>query len=139
MASFLITGASRGFGLALARELVSRPASEVSKIIATARKPSAELENVAEGSSGRVSVVTFDVTNEASIKKAVPEIETVLGSKGLDVLINNAGVALYSMDGTKSMENLEESMLVNVLGVHWVTRNLLPLLQKGQLKKVVNM
>lgn len=38
-----------------------------------------------------------------------------------------------------SRENLEESLNVNVLGVHWTTRVFLPLLQKGNLKKVANM
>lgn len=139
MASFLITGASRGLGLAFTKELVSRPASEVGKIVAAARKPSADLESVAKDSSGRVSIVILDVADEASVKKAVAEVETALGGKGLDVLINNAGIAQYAMEGTKSMDNLEESMRVNVLGVHWVTRNFLPLLQKGELKKVANM
>jgi NADP-dependent 3-hydroxy acid dehydrogenase YdfG len=36
-------------------------------------------------------------------------------------------------------DNLEESFQVNVLGVHWVTRAYLPLLQKGTQKKVANM
>lgn len=36
-------------------------------------------------------------------------------------------------------DNLEESFTINVLGVHWVTREFLPLLQKGTLKKVANM
>ena len=36
-------------------------------------------------------------------------------------------------------ENLAESFTINVLGVHWVTRAFLPLLQKGTQKKVVNM
>jgi len=36
-------------------------------------------------------------------------------------------------------DNLEESFTINVMGVHWVTREFLPLLQKGTLKKVANM
>lgn len=36
-------------------------------------------------------------------------------------------------------DNLEESFTVNVMGVHWVTREFLPLLKKGGLKKVANM
>jgi hypothetical protein len=38
-----------------------------------------------------------------------------------------------------SRDNLLESLQVNVFGVHWVTRTFLPLLEKGQLKKVANM
>ena len=157
MATFLITGASRGLGLALARELASLPASEVSKVIASARGDAPALDKLAQTSSGRVVVVKLDVTDQASIKKAAAEIETKLGGKGLNVLINNAGICQHAFEGVKSMSaclpniyqeidrlnilrgNLEESFTVNVMGVHWVTREFLPLLQKGTLKKVANM
>ncbi|KAL8672820.1 MAG: hypothetical protein Q9168_002731 [Polycauliona sp. 1 TL-2023] len=138
MASYLITGASRGFGLALARELAALPASDITQIFATARSDSPELKELAEKSSGRVVVVQLDVTNEASVKQAAVQVEAKLAGKGLDVLINNAGVCQYNMDGVKAMDGLTESLTINVLGVHWVTRAFLPLLEKGTLKKVVN-
>lgn len=97
MASFLITGASRGFGLALVKELVSHPSSEVGKVIAAARGDAPALDEVVSKSSGRVSVVMLDVTNQASIKQAVTEAESILGDKGLDVLINNAGICEYAL------------------------------------------
>ncbi|OBT72134.1 hypothetical protein VF21_08773 [Pseudogymnoascus sp. 05NY08] len=138
MASFLVTGASRGFGLALVRELVSLPATDVGKVIASARGDSPDLDELAKSSPGRVVVVKLDVTNQESIKQAAAEVETRLEGRGLDFLINNAGVCQYAADGVKSMDNLEESFAINVLGVHWVTRAFLPLLQKGNLKKVAN-
>lgn len=103
MATFLITGASRGLGLALARELASLPASEVSKIIASARGDAPALDELAQTSSGRVLTVKLEVTDQASIKKAAAEVENFLGGKGLDVLINNAGICQYAFDGVKSM------------------------------------
>ena len=103
MASYLITGASRGFGLALVRQLISLPGSEVTRVFATARGDAPELEELAEKSSGRIMIVNLDVTDEASIKQAAAEIEANLSGKGLDVLINNAGVCQYASDGVKSM------------------------------------
>jgi NAD(P)-dependent dehydrogenase (short-subunit alcohol dehydrogenase family) len=103
MASFLITGASRGFGLALTRELVSLPVTKVSKVIASVRGDSSDLDELAKNSSGRVVVVKLDVTNHESIKQAAVEVEAKLEGKGLDILINNAGVCQYSADGVKSM------------------------------------
>lgn len=103
MASFLITGASRGFGLALARELAARPTSEVSRVIATTRRDSPALDELAQQSSGRVAVVKLDVTDQASVKQAATETAAILGDRGLDVLINNAGVCQYAPDGIKSM------------------------------------
>lgn len=102
MASFLITGASRGFGLALVRLLSSLPSSEVGKVFACPRGTSPELEELAKDSD-RVVIVKLDVTNQESIAKAVIEVEKKLEGKGLDVLINNAGICQYAPDGVKSM------------------------------------
>ena len=103
MASYLITGASRGFGLALVHELAALPTSDASKIFATARGDAPALTEVVKKSSGRVVFVQLDVTNEASIKKAAAEVEASLAGKGLDVLINNAGVCQYAFEGVQSM------------------------------------
>lgn len=103
MASFFITGASRGFGLALARELASRPSSEVGTVIASTRVDSSDLDELVKSSSNRVIVVKLDVANEASIKSAAAEVEKKLSGKGLDVLLNNAGICQYASDGVKSM------------------------------------
>lgn len=101
MASFFITGASRGLGLAFVRELTVLP--QVSLIFASAREESAALDEVAKKSLGKVVVVKLDVTDQASIKMAAAETKAKLGDKGLDVLINNAGVCQYVGDGIKSM------------------------------------
>lgn len=113
MATFLVTGASRGLGLALVRELTSLPASEVSQVIASARGDAPALDKLAQTSSGRVVTVKLDVTDQASIKKAAAEVETKLGGKGLDVLINNAGICQYAFEGTKSMSAF---LRPNILG-----------------------
>ncbi|KAI3332674.1 NAD(P)-binding protein [Ustulina deusta] len=128
MSSFLITGASRGFGLAVVRELVSLPSSTVSKVYATARGDSPALHELAKAYPDRVVVLKLDVTDEASILQAAADVQANLDGKGLDILINNAGVCQYVADGIKSMDNLRESFTINVLGVHW----------KGNLKKVAN-
>jgi len=137
MASYLITGASRGLGLAFARQLASLPATEVSKVFATARgdAPSALTELAKK--SPNVVVLKLDVTDEASILQAASEVEKKLEGKGLDVLINNAAIS-SSLSGVEAMNDLMESVQVNVLGVHWVTRAFLPLLQRGVKKQVAN-
>lgn len=101
MASYLITGASRGLGLELTRQLSAR--SDVSTVFATARGDSPKLQELASASSGKIVVVKLDVTDEASIKQAAVEVEAHLGGKGLDVLINNAGVLQYAPKGVSSM------------------------------------
>ncbi|XHG05981.1 hypothetical protein AWENTII_009193 [Aspergillus wentii] len=91
MATYLITGSSRGLGLALATRLASLPKSDVGSIFATSRRDNAKLNELVE-SSDRVGFVPMDVTDERSIAEAVKLVEIRLQGRGLDVLINNVGV-----------------------------------------------
>jgi NAD(P)-dependent dehydrogenase (short-subunit alcohol dehydrogenase family) len=71
-------------------------------------------------SDRRVTPLTLDVTNAAQIQAAVGSVES------LDILINNAGVALY--DDLSDRTALEQSLAVNLFGTYGVTRAFLPLL-----------
>lgn len=104
MASYLVTGASRGLGLALVSRLVALPPSEVTKIIATARSDnSPKLKEIVNNSSGRVEWVKLDVSEQTSALEAASEVERVLQGKGLDYLINNAGTMDWSPTGVEGM------------------------------------
>jgi NAD(P)-dependent dehydrogenase (short-subunit alcohol dehydrogenase family) len=103
MASYLITGASRGLGLELARQLSSLPTSQVGKVFATTRGDAAGLNELVEKSSGKVVVVKLDATKPESVKQAAADVETQLGGKGLDVLINNAGIMPATPNGVVTM------------------------------------
>jgi NAD(P)-dependent dehydrogenase (short-subunit alcohol dehydrogenase family) len=72
---------------------------------------------------GRVTPVTLDVTNAAQIQKAVEGVES------LDILINNAGLALY--DDLSDPSVLERHLAVNLFGTYGVTQAFLPLLARS--------
>lgn len=161
MATYLITGSSRGLGLAMVSRLASLPQSEVSTIFATARQDnSARLRELVDSSSGRIGFVPLDVTDENSATKAANLIDRQLQGRGLDVLINNAGVMPVTRGGLEAMYEIHDSCLVtvnrwntdsdarndlnetfdtNVSGTHRVTKAFLPLLRRGQKKLVVNL
>lgn len=103
MASYLITGTSRGIGLKLAEILAAKPASEVSVIFAATRTETDALKQLAAKSAGHVEIVSIDVTSEESVKQAVSKVEQSLGGKGLDVLINNAGIMNSTPNGIETM------------------------------------
>ena len=104
MANYLITGTPRGLGLEMARQLASMPDHEVGTIVATARGESSEgLKKLMQESSGRVVFVKLDATSVAGAKEAVKETEHLLGSQGLDVLINNAGILNATPNGITTM------------------------------------
>ena len=115
----LVTGANRGIGAALVEEALRRGAK---RVYAGARRPVAHLD-------GRVTPLTLDVTDVAQIQKAVEDVDT------LDILINNAGVALY--DDLSDPSVLERHLAVNLFGTYAVTQAFLELLA-GSKGAIVN-
>jgi len=112
--TILVTGANRGIGQALVEEALRRGAK---RVYAGTRQPLVHLD-------GRVTPLTLDVTNAAQIQEAVERVET------LDILINNAGVALY--DDLSDRGALEQSLAVNLYGPYGVTQAFLPLLTRSR-------
>jgi NAD(P)-dependent dehydrogenase (short-subunit alcohol dehydrogenase family) len=142
MATYLITGASRGIGLELTRQLAELPTSQVSKIFAVVRKvDSKDVQQLVDSHPERVIPISASVDDTASVKKAAETVKSRLNGQGLDVLVNNAGVSDFSTDGIKSMDidRLSRTLDVNVVGVHRVTAAFMPLLEQGTEKKIINM
>ena len=95
MPTYVVTGAGRGIGLELARQLAKLDSARVSKIFATTRgQPTKALSELVNASAGRVVHVFCDVTVPASIEKAVALVDSELAGHGLDVLVNNVGVSV---------------------------------------------
>src|ERR687898_685070 len=110
----LVTGANRGIGQALVEEALRRGAK---RVYAGTRQPLVH-------SDGRVTPLTLDVTNAAQIQAAVESVES------LDILINNAGLALY--DDLSDRAVLEQHLAVNFFGTYGVTQAFLPLLTRSR-------
>ncbi|KAJ9293158.1 hypothetical protein DTO271G3_8102 [Paecilomyces variotii] len=139
MATYLITGASRGLGYTIVSLLASQPESEIATIFAAARNDnSAQLKELTEKYPSRVKFVQLDVSDDKSVEEAARAVQRELNGGGLDVLINNAGIMPWIQGGVENMDDLNETFNTNVTGVHRVTRHFLPLLRKGQQKKVLN-
>ncbi|KAJ5330200.1 hypothetical protein N7541_005985 [Penicillium brevicompactum] len=139
MASYLVTGCSRGLGLALITRLMTFPKTEVGTIIATARQDnSSQLKELVDASSGRVQFISLDVTDLESVNEAAGIVEHRLQERGLDYLINNAGVMDWSPKGMEGMDNLHEVLNVNTTAPHLVSRAFLSLLRRGKKRTVIN-
>jgi NAD(P)-dependent dehydrogenase (short-subunit alcohol dehydrogenase family) len=109
----LITGANRGIGRALVNEALRRGAK---RVFAASRRPLDAADN-------RVTALTLDVTNTSQIRRAVEAVDT------LDLLINNAGVAIY--DDLGNLEVVEQHLQVNFLGTLRMTNAFVPLLKRS--------
>ncbi|CAI6242860.1 unnamed protein product [Periconia digitata] len=136
MSTYFVTGSSRGIGLALAGLLASKP--DISKVFASARSETDSVKKLVSESNGKVTFVKLDVTSADSIKEAASQVGKALDGTGLDVLINNAGVMPFTPNGLETMNDLDEVFKINVTSVHNTTAAFLPLLKKGNLKKVIN-
>jgi NAD(P)-dependent dehydrogenase (short-subunit alcohol dehydrogenase family) len=112
--SVLITGASRGIGRALVNEALRRGAARVY----------AGTRGALEITDERVIPLALDVTNTSQIQRASDQVGE------LDLLINNAGIAIY--DDLSNLEVIEQHMAVNFFGLLKVTQAFLPLLRRSK-------
>jgi NAD(P)-dependent dehydrogenase (short-subunit alcohol dehydrogenase family) len=127
MSTWLVTGANRGIGLEMVRQLTARGDTA----IATARKP----EEAGALRELGVKVLALDVADAASVRG----MREQLGDTAIDVLVNNAGVGgpgrvLADLD----LEAVRRTIDVNTLGPMRVTQALLPNLRAGQGKRVAH-
>ena len=109
----LVTGANRGIGRALVDEALSRGAV---RVYAGTRKPFTHPD-------ARVTPLTLDVTSEGDLRRAADAVEW------LDILINNAGIALY--DDLSDRTVLEQHLAVNLFGTYGAVQAFLPLLVRS--------
>ncbi len=132
----LITGANKGIGLEIARQLGrdgltillgARDAERGQKAMQTLRD---------QGSDAHL--IRLDVTDEAAIEAAATSIERDF--RRLDILVNNAGVSLdMAAPIGSSMEKARQTFDINFFGVLAVTQAMLPLLQKSDEARIINM
>ncbi|CAI5453097.1 unnamed protein product [Caenorhabditis angaria] len=130
--SVLVTGANRGIGLGLVQQFLKHP--EVEIIIATARDVSkaTELNTIKDP---RLHILPLTVTCDKSIDNLVEEVVKIVGEQGLNLLVNNAGIAVnYGTKVEISRAKLHEQLDVNSISVVLVSQKFLPLLQKGGAK-----
>ena len=111
--AILITGANRGIGRALVDEALRRG---VKKVYAGTRSALGAADK-------RVTPLSLDVTDARQVQQAVEQVDS------LDVLINNAGIAIY--DDLTNFEVIEKHLAVNFLGLLRVTHAFLPALRRS--------
>jgi NAD(P)-dependent dehydrogenase (short-subunit alcohol dehydrogenase family) len=132
----LVTGANRGIGLEVSRQLASR-----GYVVLLTARDLAKAQTAASklGSAETVEPLAFDVADLRSIEKAAADVSRRHGR--LDVLINNAGI---NYDTWETVENADingtvmETITTNLLGPWRVCQAFLPLLRKSRAGRIVN-
>jgi len=129
----LVTGASRGIGLEFVKQWLARGAD----VIATARETSTatELSSLIDRYGDRLRVMQLDVTDDRSVEL----LAGAIGNVHIDLLINNAGVALAKSAWETTQKDWEWVMGVNLYGVTNGLRAFIPrMLEKGEEGHIVN-
>ncbi len=123
----IITGASRGIGAEVARQLADQGAR-----VALAARSREDLESVAEQCrqrGGESVVVPTDVTDETACQALVDE--TIDAFDGIDILVNNAGMTMHArFDEIEDLSIFDHIMQVNYLGTVYCTHKALPHLKE---------
>ena len=133
MSTALVTGASSGIGLATAVTLAQNGYS----VVATVRTDdaAAELRAAAAEADVDFDVVLLDVTNQESVDSVVADVLARHGS--IDVLINNAGRGRVGTTERVSVDELQSTLNVNLLGVWRLTQVVLPHMRAQQSGRIV--
>ncbi|WP_093212624.1 3-ketoacyl-ACP reductase [Sediminibacillus albus] len=129
-----ITGAGKGIGRATAIAL-AREGAAVGLLARTLADVKAVADEIAEA-GGKAAYVTADVSILAQVEEAVHVLKQKIGPA--DILINNAGIGKYESFLDFDPEEFKQVIDVNLMGVYYVTRTVLPHLIKKNQGDIIN-
>lgn len=124
----LITGASSGIGKDAAKQLLN----EGYTLYVAARR----IDKMKDLEEMGATVIKLDVTKEEEIKKAIELIKQKSG--GVDVLVNNAGYAIYGAVEDTTIEDARRQFEVNIFGLASLTKKVLPYMREQKSGTIIN-
>ncbi len=130
----IVTGASSGLGKSAALAMAKEGASVA--LFARRKEKLEELKKEIEANGGKAIAVKCDVTDEKNVKSAVEETFKEFGK--IDILLNNAGIAVRGGVDDMSVEDWNRSMDINVKGIYLVSKYVVPHMIKAKYGRIVN-
>lgn len=130
----LVTGAGKGIGKAIAIALANEGVHV--GLIARTEKDIKDLADELRKLEVMAAWATADVSNRAEVEAAVQKLNTDLGN--VDILINNAGTATFGNFLALEPEVWEQQIKVNLFGVYYTTRAVLPQMIERKTGDIVN-
>ncbi len=132
----LITGGSKGLGLAMAAGLASAGAN-IALVNRNLAEGQAAVESLAITYEVEAKAYSADVTIESEINSAVAAAQNDLGS--IDILINSAGINIRGAIDELSHEEFNKVMKVNVDGIWLASKAVVPQMKKKGWGRIINM
>ena len=137
----VVSGASRGIGLAIAKRLASNGASI--SILAKTAEPHAKLPGTIytaaeeiEAAGGRALPIVTDIRSEEQVQSAVAQTVDVFG--GIDICINNASAISLTPTAKTPMKRFDLMFDVNVRGTFLLSKECIPYLARGENPHILN-
>jgi NAD(P)-dependent dehydrogenase (short-subunit alcohol dehydrogenase family) len=124
----VITGGSRGIGLATARALLQQGASVAITGTNPATLKAGRDELLSDAAAGRIVSELADVRDYGAVEAALGRIDSALG--GIDILVNNAGVGVFKPVADMTVDEWHTVMDTNLTGVFYCCHAALPYLRK---------
>jgi len=130
----IITGAGRGIGRAIAIALANEGVNV--GLLARSEEHLKEVVKETEAQGVKAVFATADISSNEEVTKAIHSLTSELGT--VDILINNAGIAKFGKFMDLEVEEWEKIIQVNLMGVYYVTRAVLPGMIEQQSGDIIN-
>jgi len=134
--NIFITGCNRGLGLEFVKQYLKR-SPQPNKLVVTCRDPSKaeELTALASANPSILTVLKLETTDYEAFPELVKKIEGIVGDEGLNLVFHNAAVLPEGDKEGPTIENMRQAFEVNTISPVFLTRALMPLVQKAADKK----
>ena len=132
----LITGASRGIGKATAIEFAKKGYNVVINYVSNCDAAKNLKEYLTENYDTDVMICKCDISDEVKVKEMVKQVIDYFGK--IDVLVNNAGIAIDTTFGDKTVDNFRKTLDVNLIGPFIVSREVGKYMLKQKSGSIVN-
>ena len=130
----VITGASSGIGEAAAIEFAKKGATLV--LVSRKEEKLREVEKKLSKFDSKIHVIPCDVSNKSDVNEMSQQVIEKFGR--VDVLVNNAGFAIYGSVKDLSIEDIESQMATNYFGMVYCIKNFLPTMIEQNSGHIVN-
>lgn len=131
----LVTGGSRGIGRAISVAL-ARNGVQVFVNYTSGATPAQETVKLCEAAGGRAEAVQFDVAQSKAVEAAIDGIKGKAGK--LDILINNAGIALDGLIMRAKDEDWDRTLAVNLSGAFYASRAVSRMMMRARFGRIIN-
>ena len=132
----LVTGSSRGMGKAEILEFAKRGYDVIIHYVGNEAKAQAVKEEAEKTYDVKAAIVQADLLEEAGIEKLAKEALSAFGH--VDVLVNNAGYAIYHDFSEKTITGFDEMMKIHVYAPFYLTKLLAPKMAENKFGRIIN-